>query len=272
MTRHFPVPRLGGRRLALPFVLFVTMVSALAASGPLTQAARLAPRPKVEQRVPYEVGETLDYDVSWSSYLTAGKVTFTVEAKRPSYGSTAYYVVAEAKPVGVLAGLYTLYYKADTLIDVFTLLPQRGSIYSREGRRERMKVTLFDHATRTATFQMRTTSTMEKAVGLGVSTQDVLSAIYAIRTIAPRPGERITMPVTDSGTLYRVQLVVGQPEPTRLADGSTVQAMRLSPTVVDEAGQTRNLRGSVWLAADGTYKPVRFEASLPVGRIVLALQ
>src|ERR1700752_3648668 len=66
---------------------------------------------KSEVRVPFRAGEVLTYDVSYSTYVTAGTVTMHVQAKRPSYNSVAYYVVAEARPTPLMSKLYTLYYK-----------------------------------------------------------------------------------------------------------------------------------------------------------------
>ena len=108
---------------------------------PLVGAA-LPPEPAV----PFKVGETLEYDVGWSSYLTAGTATLAIREKKPSYGSVAYYAIAEGRATGVVAALYHVYYKADTLLDVYSLLPQRGSIYGEEGRRRRMRTTRFDQA------------------------------------------------------------------------------------------------------------------------------
>ena len=53
--------------------------------------------------MPFKVGEQLTYDVSWSSYLTAGTVTMTVQDRHPSYNSLAYYVVAEARPSALMS-------------------------------------------------------------------------------------------------------------------------------------------------------------------------
>ena len=83
----------------------------------LALAALAAAPPRAERTVPFKVGETLTYDVSWSSYLTAGTAVTTVKDKKPSYNSTAYYVVAEGRPTPLLSKLYTLYYKMDSLID-----------------------------------------------------------------------------------------------------------------------------------------------------------
>lgn len=242
-----------------------------ATKAPATKAPA-PPAPRVERKVPYAVGERLAYDVSWSNYLSAGTVVLNVEAKRPSYNSTAYYIVAEAKTEGLLAKLYTLYYKADTLIDSFSMLPQRGSVYSKEGSRQRMKITTFDHPKKQGRFEMQTASKMVKDIGLGTATQDVLSAIYALRTIAPRAGEKFTMPISDSGWLYQVLWTVGQVEPVKVASGQTVQALRVTPRVTDDRGQAVGSGSVLWLATDGSFRPVRMEAVAPVGRIILALK
>ena len=76
---------------------------------------------------------------------------------------------------------------------------------------------------------MQTASKMVKDIGLGTATQDLLSAVYALRTIAPQAGEKFTMPISDSGWLYQVLWTVGQVEPVKVASGQTVQALRVTP-------------------------------------------
>ena len=231
------------------------------------------PKPAVaaEKRVPFAVGELLSYDVSWSNYLTAGTLTLRVESKKPSYSSTAYYVSAEAQTTGVVSSLYTLYYKADTLLDAFTLLPQRGSVYSREGRRERLKITTFDQARQKAQFQMKTASLMNLDLNVPPLTQDMLSAIYVLRSIQPRTGDRLDIPVSDSGKQYTVTFVVGNVESVQKADGTRVPALRVTPEVRE--GKGRPVTGMViWLGNDAALRPVRMEASLRIGRVVVAIK
>lgn len=232
-----------------------------------------APAPvRSERRVPFLVGERLAYDVSWSNYLTAGTVTLSVNAKQPSYGSMAYYVTAEAQTTGMVASLYTLYYKADSLIDVYSLLPHRGSLYSREGRRERLKITTFDQTKRLGKFEMKTASLMTKDLTLPPLTQDVLSAIYVLRSIQPRPGDRLDVPVSDSGRLYNVTFVVGAEEKVKKADGSVVGALAVTPRAVEVGGKSAGSGLRFWLSNDAKLVPVRLEAGLTVGRVVLALK
>lgn len=253
-----------------------TLAVAVLSTAVTTQSAKsikpAAGAARAERRVPYAVGERLVFDVSWSSYVSAGTLTLQVAGKRPSYSSTAYYITAEAQTQGVISKLYTLYYKADTLIDVFSMLPQRGSVYSREGGRQRTKTTTFDHARKRGQFELQTASKIQKDVPLDVATQDLLSAIYALRTIAPKTGESFAMPVSDSGKLYQIKWTIGQLETVKLASGQAVQALRVTPRIFDE--QSKSVAGGsvLWLANDGSFKPVRLEAALAVGRIVLALK
>jgi hypothetical protein len=265
-------------RLCLVAGLVIAVTPAAIAQRPAKGAppaktpAKTAPKAPAERRVPYAVGELLSYDVSWSSYVTAGTLTLKVESKKPSYSSTAYYVTAEAQSTGMLAKLYPLYYKADTLIDSFTLLPQRGSLYSRENRRERLKITTFDHAKKTGLFEMKTASHMRKDLKLPALTQDLLSAIYVLRAIQPRTGDRLEVPVSDSGWLYKVTFVIGAVESVKKADGTAVPALKVTPEVVDEGGK-RAASGTVfWLSNDAALKPVRIEGALAAGRIVIALK
>src|SRR6188508_1560242 len=145
--------------------------------------------PKREQTVPFKPGEVLEFDIGWSTFVTAGTAVVSVKEKKPSYGSTAYYILAEGRPTSIVSKLYTLYYKADTLLDTYTLLPQRGSLYSEEGKRRRMKTTTFNQAAKKATYEIKTATMVKKELTIPSFTQDALSAVYVLRSIPFKPGE-----------------------------------------------------------------------------------
>ena len=221
-----------------------------------------------EQAVPFAAGETLTYDVSWSSYLTAGTATLHVDAKRPSYNSVAYYIVAEGRPTPLVSKLYTLYYKVDTLLDVFTLRPQRASVYSEEGKRHRMKTTMFDQEKKRADFQVQTHTTVSTAVPISPAALDPLGAMYVLRAIPLKTGEKITMPICDNGTNYKILIAAGGIEPVKTEAG-TVQAQQLMLTPQGAAIGARAL--SLWLSTDAAHVPVKMTAQLEVGTFVLTL-
>jgi hypothetical protein len=236
-----------------------------ASTGHAAQGSR--PAPRKEFAVPFSVGETLTYDVSWSSYLTAGTATIRTAEKKPSYGSTAYYMVAEGRPTPLVSKLYSLYYKVDTLLDVYSLLPQRGSVYSEEGKRHRLNSTLFDHPRQRADYQIETRTVVKKTVRISPVAQDPLGALFVLRSIPLKEGEKITMPICDSGTSFKVLIQAGGIESVRTRGGA-VEAQRLTLTPPADVG-ARAL--SVWLSTDAAHVPVKMSAQLPVGAFVLTL-
>lgn len=243
---------------------------AKAAAPPPPRAASPAP-PRVERPAPFAVGETLTYNVSWSTYLTAGSVVTTVKEKRPSYNSTAYYIVAEARPTTLLSRLYSLYYKVDTLLDVFTLLPQRGSIYSEEGKRHRYRVTRFDRATSKVFFEFTTDHTVKADFATSPTTQDALSAIYALRAAPLKAGERVTLPISDNGGNLSAQFETGALErmKTRLGE---LNAWRVKLSLVDARNQPVGRNTAIWISDDQRRLPLKLQADLAVGSFVLLLR
>ena len=236
--------------------------------APAASAAKAGP---AERPVPFRAGETLTFDVSWSQYLTAGTATVTLREKRPSFDSTAYYIVAEGRPTPLLSKLYTLYYKVDTLLDVFTLLPQRGSVDSEEGSHKRMKATRFDQAARRGAYEVTTATVVKKDLVLPAYTQDPLSAIYVIRALPLKLGSTVTMPVADNGTVYRVHVQVLAQEVIATPLGR-LTAWKIVPTILDEAGKPTGEKFGLWISDDARRLPLKMEADLAVGRFVIVLK
>jgi hypothetical protein len=260
------------RLVAAPAVMIAALAAATHGQPPGPRPAPPAATPAApDRKVPFRPGETLSYDVAWSSYVTAGVATLAVKDARPSEGSTAYYIVAEAKPTGLVASLYTLYYKVDTLLDARSLLPQRGSVYSQEGSRRRTKVTRFDHAGSRADYEVRATAVTRNSVTLPRYTQDVLSAIYALRAVPLKANAGFTMPVCDGGKVYRVRFNVGSVETVR-AGPAQLPAFRVTPTIVDSSGRAVGRPIRMWISADARQVPLKLEADLAVGSITLTLR
>jgi hypothetical protein len=242
-----------------------------AAAPPSAVAPRSAAAPRSERLVPFKIGETLTYDVSWSTFLTAGTAVAPVKEKKPSFNSTAYYIVAEGRPASIVAKLYTLYYKLDTLLDSYTLLPQRGSVYSEEGGRHRFKVSRFDHAAHRVAFEYQSTNTAADDFPIAPYTQDVLSAIYVLRAVPLKAGDVITMPVTDDGLNYKLRVNVGAVEPVK-TPLSEVSAWRLKLSIFDREGRLQGRNVAMWLSDDPRRLPMKFQAELPLGTFNLNLR
>ena len=233
--------------------------------------ARPAPAPRREAAVPFKVGETLTYDVSWSQYLVAGSATSRVVEKRPSYNSTAYYIVAEGRPLPIIQRFYSVYYKMDSLLDSFTTLSQRTSLYAEEGAARRFSSTLFNRGAQRAQFEFQADSAFKDEFPIPQNVQDGLATLYALRSRAFKPGERVTIPVADEGTLYTVNFDVTGPEPLKVPLGE-LNAWNLRITILDPSNQPVGKNIAAWISNDSRRLPLKLQADLPVGNFILALR
>lgn len=263
-------------RFAAAAVLGLATLVSLAASPQAPATPRPSPSPgrvekRVEAAVPFKAGESLTYDVSWSSSLVAGTAVATVREKRPSYGSTAYYIVAEGRPLPLLARLYNLYYKMDALVDSYTLLSQRGSVYTEEGDDRQLGITRFDRPARRAYFELQTDDTATVDFAVSPQTQDGLAVLYALRARPFKAGDRLTVPVADGGALYTMSALVGAPEKVHVPLGE-FSAWNLTVGIVDAQAQPVWQNIALWISSDARRLPVKMQAELPVGQFVLALR
>ena len=246
------------------------LLSSASSHSPL-RAAAPAEGQRSEPVVPFRVGETLTYDVSWSSLLVAGTAVATIKEKQASGNSSAYYIVADGRPLTLLSRIYPLYYKLDALVDAKSLLSQRSSLHSEERNRRRTATTTFDRGARKALFEVESDTIARSEFAVPTETQDGLSALYAARSLALRPGARLEMPVVNDGELFTVGIDVGGPERIRVPIGQ-VEALELRLNVVDTQRQPAGKNMAIWISTDARRLPVKLQAELPVGSFVLALR
>lgn len=230
-----------------------------------------AAEPRREAVVPFRVGETLTFDVAWSTYLIAGSAVATVVEKKPTYSSNAYYIVAEGRPIPLIARLYPLYYKMDTLFDSFTALSQRSALYTEEGSDHTLATTTFDRPRRRALFEVQSDATIRDDFPVPPDVQDGLATLYWLRTRTFKAGDRITIPVADNGTLYNVTFDVTGPEHMRMRVGE-FDAWNLRITILDPERKQVGKNIAAWISNDARRLPLKIQADLPVGYFVLALR
>lgn len=246
-------------------VLIVAAAVAASASLGTAQSARK------DASVPFGVGETLTYDVTYASYLTAGTAISKVEGRRDTSGGSSYHITVEGRPVPMLVRLYNLYYRMETLLDTATLLPHRVSLYSEEGTQKRTSTTLFDRTANRAFLEVQTDTKTEYTFDVPPQIQDGLSALYILRTMSIKPGDAFSLPVMDDGSIYRINATVGSSEGVVVPFGS-VEAVKLDVSIVDSEGQPAATNAAVWVSTDSRRLPVRMQADLAIGAFVLLLR
>ncbi len=237
----------------------------------LVPASPAAVAAAADARVPFQVGETLTYDVSWSNFLTAGRATLRVADRKPlAAGRAGYGLQVEAQSVSVAASLYKIYYKIESVLDTASLASIRSSSYSNERGREKVKSISFG-PNNTLDVELRSGDTTRSKITLPPHTLDMLSAIYVLRALAAKPGDTLTMPIVDGDKLSKLRLTFGNKEMVKTGLG-TLPGWKVTPTVLNDKGQTTGGRAlTFWLSDDASRKPLRFEAALPIGAVTLTL-
>lgn len=252
---------------------FLTLRMAVAGAALLVAAAAAVPaRPsaQVDRPVPFKVGETLTFDVSWTSFVSAGTATLSVKERRPAGpGRAAYYLVAELKPSSVISKLYQLYYKAESMMDTRTLLPTMATIYSDEGGRKRYKTTTFK-GNGAVQYEIRTATTATSALKVPTTTQDPLGALYILRALPLKPGLSVPIPVTDSGKAYTMRVRVIGRESVKSGLG-TLPAWKVAMTTTEAGGKAAAESLTIWISDDARKLPLKFAAGLTVGSFQLTL-
>src|SRR5262245_23649284 len=254
--------------------LIVLAMLATAALAPPTRlnAQSSAAAPGRDATVPFKVGERLTYDVTWSTFLVAGTAYATVAARQDGGGGPAYQIVADGRPVPLLQRLYNIYYKMESMLDTVTLLPQRMSLYAEERSGKRLASTRFDRPRQKAFFELDDAGTpLKSEIDVPAQVQDGLSAVYVLRAMNFKAGDRISMPVADDGNVYTVQADPVATEQVRVPLG-TIEAWRVNVSVVDAVGKPAISDAAVWYSTDARRLPIKLQGKLPVGHFVLVLR
>jgi hypothetical protein len=261
-------------------LLAVTAVAVAAAAvlsvGPALTAVPAAQTPArqapADATVPFRVGETLTYDVSWSRFLTAGTAVTRVIERKPSNGTVAYAVLAEGRPLPLIQRLYPVYYKMDALIDTRTLLSHWTSLFMDENGRKRQTTMTFDRTKRQVLYEVPTEpGGLKDTFAMPSNTQDGLSVLFSLRARTPSAGARLTIPVADDGAMYTAEIFNQGVEKVSVPFG-TVDAWNLRLRILNTGLQEVAKNVGVWISTDARRLPVRIEAELIVGTFGLALR
>ena len=251
-----------------PFMNFMSFMS-LAAVLFLWPAAPLAQGGSADRSVPFKVGETLSYDVAWSSYVTAATATLTVKERQARGSSAVYDLIAEGRSVGLLDALYPVYYKAQSLLDTRALRPTISTFYSDERGSRHLRTTRFTGPTRIE-FEPDTGGPRETRT-VPAESRDPLSAIYALRAQPLQAGPVVSMPVVDGADVYQTRWQAAGPEPI-VTPAGRFSAWRLTPSLSDADGQPiTGVRITLWLSNDARRLPVKLQSELPIGTFTLTL-
>jgi hypothetical protein len=279
------------QRLAAPaLVLVLALFSAgvtIAQTAP--NAFRDGPRP-VAEKAPshaFENGEELVYVAEFSRALlkkmdvadfrfTAAKAK-SIDSNQEAEGTYSLKFTGDVSSKGFFAKLFNLRFReqVESLVEPGTFTVQRTKRMEVQGKRERTSEAVYDRGKvfwteRDPKDPNRTPRTASTTFTGPV--QDVLSAIYFLRTQQLAVGKTIDLSISDSGRVYQVPVhVVGKKRMKTVL--GRVEALRLDAEIY---GPDRLLTGegqfSIWVTNDNKRIPVSAKVKTEYGTFDITLR
>jgi hypothetical protein len=247
--------------------------------NPVALETRLASLPPVQMPaptsplVPFEVGETFTYKVSWKIF-DAGVATLTLADRLRYQNEEVYRITATARSTGIVSTLFKVFDVFESYLQARDLCSRKITKTIREGRRHRDTVVNFDLKARQARMEDRDVDRPELPAKrfespIPLCVQDVISALYLIRTKNLKVGERLNFPINDGGKTYDADVEIQATETIKTPAGM-FQTVRLEPKVFDSLFNKKG-RMFVWITTDSDRVPVQLKAKINIGTITATL-
>ena len=214
--------------------------------------------PRVLHPLPFQPGETLVYEVSFSKLIfsgVVGDVKFSVSKPADPTANTIEFK-AEAVSRGFFPTLLGFKvrdtYSSTVNASGLGLHSFKRSI--QEGKTRREVASVIDRQTGRVTHTERNPlddkapPKVKESVS-PVWVQDVLSAIYFVRAQKLNEGDVIHIPISDGGEVYNIEVVVGKREELNVYSGK-FKTFRLDAKVFDGRFLKRSGEMLVWVSDD----------------------
>ena len=253
-----PVLRFGGLTLAALSLVNFLLPALRAAQG---------------KTPPFEPGERLTYDVTWSVFQ-AGAVSATLQEGGQA-AKDDYIVVTTAQSQGFVSLLFNVRNEFRSFFDSHTLCSQRISKKIDEGRRHKGTEIVFDSQRLRAILDERDLAKPQDPPKHAENeiphcVEDVVTAFYYLRRQDFQIGKPLHLPVNDGSKTYDVTLEVQAHETLQTPLG-TRSAIRVEPKVFSGLFKRRG-RMLVWFSDDDQHLPLRIKFIIAVGPITATLK
>src|ERR1700728_307946 len=231
----------------------------VAAAGKMTLE-----KPAAETPMPFRIGETLNYDVSWSAFSTAAKIQLCVTEHREILGSRTWHFRASAHTLSPLRSFLTVDDQIDSYTDTATFESRQYEMYLDEMGRKDNQILRFSVA---GGLQ----KTASPAVVVAPGTLDPLGALYILRQVDWQRTPEFRAPVFDGEDLVEMRAQVEAAKELVAVNAGNFSVTRI---LVHEYQHGVELKGeslSICFANDAARTPILLEAEIPLGSVRVEL-
>jgi len=239
-------------------------VTAEVSSGEFTKTISTGDGAIDEPHMPFRIGETLTYHVSFAGFSNAATAELSVPEHREIFGWKTWHFRASAHTLSPLRYFMTVDDQLDSYADVKTFESRQYETHLSEmGSIENQIL----HPSSVA--QPHRTAIPVVAVLPG--TLDPLGTIFELRTVDWRQTSEFRAPVYDGEDLLEVRARLEVPNETVAVDAGNFSATRISIHLYKKGTEATRESFSLWLAGDPSRTPVLLEAELPMGSVRVEL-
>lgn len=213
---------------------------------------------------PFIVGERLNYEASWSSFLVAGELTLETRERASFDGTDAFRITALAQSVGLVSLLgYKVKDVYESFISVETLKPFRAEKRIRHKNRSEESSVRLDHERGVA--HMDNGKTLE----IPSDTYDLAGLIYAIRAMDLTEGKARRFTLIEDDKLYPLLVEPGKKEKLELKSGKYDVVLITTKAIGKRNEDPYKLR--IYITNDSRRLPVLITASPAWGEVRVEL-
>jgi hypothetical protein len=148
-----------------------------------------------------------------------------------------------------------------------------------QGKRLRTSETIFDQDAKKVEYTERDPNNAAQAprvitAALQGPTQDIVSAIYFLRTLDLTPGNSFTIPVSDSGRVFQVPATVFAEKKKMKSVVGKVSVVRIDVDLFGPGRPVEEGKGkmSIWVTADERRIPIKARLSHDIGQLDITLK
>jgi len=209
------------------------------------------------------VGERLAFHGRWFG-IPVGSGWIEVKERVLVDGRDAYHIEAQGHTNEILSKLYPIHDTLHSYLDAETLQPLRFEKDQREGRYRAHEIVTFDHAKRVATYQSLLNKSV-KTIELPDAFQDLISAIYWLRTQPLQPDHSFNVNLYTDEKIYRTEIMVTGPVSLELLKRGTFPCVIVEPKAEFKGLLVK--RGRIWAyVTTGEHRiPLLVKATTPWG-------
>jgi len=277
-------------------VLLLTVVFSSAVSAKDTPKERTQPR--AAAAMPFAPSEQLVYEGEFTKLLLRGIniAELRFKASRPAQAATSaaqpdgeapataaqpLLLSTEVISKGFFSKLFgvNFHFRAESQVEPNAFYALRTTKTDEQGKRLRTSETVFDQSAKKVEYTERDPNNAGQAprvitAALEGPTQDIVSAIYFLRTLDLTPGNSFTIPVSDSGRVFQVPATVVAEKKKMKSVIGKVSVVRIDVEIFGPGRPVEEGKGkmSIWVTDDERRIPIKARLSHDIGQLDLTLK